>query len=149
MAKKNRLSVDFAGFAAQAEKLENLGGDLRAAVNDALEQSKDLVDHQLETEIIKHHRSGFTEKSLRKDAQVEWFGNVAEVKVGFDIANGGLPSIFLMYGTPKHMIGKGQHPGTDPDKQLYEAVYGNATKKKVRELQARIFAEAIKAKMGG
>ena len=139
MAKKNRLSVDFKGFAEQAELLENLGGDLKETVNEALEQSKNYVDSQLHARMIKHHRTGRTEQSIRDNARVEWHGLVAEVKVGFDISNGGLPSIFLMYGTPR----------MQKDQQLYNAVYGAYTKKKVREIQAQVFAEAIKKKRGG
>lgn len=38
-----------------------------------------------------------TESSI-KDEPVEWDGLVAKIPIGFDINNGGYPSIFLIYG---------------------------------------------------
>ena len=139
MAKKNKLSVDFKCFAEVAENLDRLGGDLQATTDKALEASRKLVDDQLHAKMLKHHRSGDTERSILDSARVEWHGTISEVKVGFDIANGGLPSIFLMYGTPR----------MDKDQDLYNAVYGASTKRKIHELQKQIFDEAVKKAMGG
>lgn len=136
---KAKLSIDFTAFAAQAERLEKVGGNLQETVDDILEQSKDLVNSQLHAEMIKHHRTGKTELSIRDNARVEWEGTTAKVSVGFDIANGGLPSIFLMYGTPR----------MQKDQNLYNAVYGTSTKRRIKELQEKIFSEAIKKAMGG
>ena len=139
MAKKNKLSIDFAAFAEQAEILEKVGGNLNDTVDTILEESKDLVNAQLHAEMLKHHRTGQTELSIRDGAKVEWEGMTAKIAVGFDIANGGLPSIFLMYGTPR----------MQKDQQLYNAVYGSSTKRKIKELQSQIFDAAIKKAMGG
>lgn len=139
MSKKTKLTVDFANFEEYAEKMDRLGGDLKAATNKALEESKELVDKQLQEAMESHKRTGQTEGTIMIDAQVEWSGTIASVNVGFDIAHGGLASVFLMYGTPR----------MQPDKNLYNAIYGRTTKKKVKELQEEIFAKAIKEKMGG
>lgn len=139
MAKKNRLSIDFEHFAGVAERLERLGGDLKATTEKALQESKDYVTANIERDMKSHHRTGKTEASIRSEDKVEWSGNIAEVKVGFDIAHGGLPSIFLMYGTPK----------MSKDQKLYDDIYGNATKRKLRKIQEEIFAEAVKRAMGG
>lgn len=146
-----KFSLDFKGFAEYAEKLDRLGGDLRAAADEALKQTADHITGNLEADMTRHNKSGKTVGSLVKNQSVEWVGNVAEIDVGFDIANGGLPSVFLMYGTPRHgPIGPhGGHPGTDADKKLYNDIYGSGTKRKVREIQEKVFAEAIKRKMGG
>ena len=74
-----------------------------------------------------------TARSLKRTAAVEWNGTVAEIGIGFKISQGGLPSIFLMYGTPK----------IQPDKNLYAAIYGSKTKKEVKTIQEDIFAEEI------
>ena len=136
---KNKLSIDFKGFEEYAERLEKLGGDLKETADKALKESKELVNEQLHEQMKKHHRTGKTDKSINDNAKVEWSGNVGSIDVGFDIAHGGLPSIFLMYGTPR----------MSKDQKLYNAVYGSATKRKVKELQEKIFAEAIQRKMGG
>ena len=96
MAKKTKLSLDGDIFKEYADKLEKLGGNLRGAVERALEESAEYVNDNLERDIKPHRRTGKTEKSLKKDRKVEWQGMTASIPVGFDIKNGGLPSIFLM-----------------------------------------------------
>lgn len=136
---KNKLSIDFKGFEEYAERLEKLGGNLKETVDKALQESAELVNEQLHDEMKRHNRTWDTDKSIRDDARVEWSGNIGSIDVGFDIAHGGLPSIFLMYGTPR----------MNKDQKLYNAVYGAATKRKVKELQEQIFAEAVHRIMGG
>ena len=145
---KTKLSLSGDVFQEYADKLEKLGGNLRGAVERALEESADYVNDNLGRDIKPHRRTGKTEKSLRKDWKVEWQGMTASIPVGFDVTKGGLPSIFLMYGTPKHgPVGKRPgatgHPGTKQDKKLYNDVYGTATKRKVQEIQEKVFAEYI------
>lgn len=151
MAKKNKFSLDFSNFADYAEKLDKLGGNLKKTADRALQESYDYVTENVENKIRSHHRTGETEKSLLTQSKVEWTGNTASIDVGFDIKNGGLPSIFLMYGTPRHgPVGKnGGHPGTAADKQLYDAIYGNRATREIRKIQEEIFANEIKKIMGG
>ena len=51
---------------------------------------------------------------------------------------GGLPSIFLMYGTPR----------MKKDSKVYNAVYGKKTMDEVSMIQALIFADAINNHFG-
>lgn len=136
---RNKLTVNFSAFEEYAEKLDKLGGDIKTAVDKSLEESKKLVNKQLHEQMKKHKRTGDTEKTIRDNARVEWSGTLGAVKVGFDIAHGGLPSIFLMYGTPR----------MQKDQKLYNAVYGAGTKRKIKELQKKIFNDEIKRVMGG
>lgn len=146
---RNKVSMTGDLFLDYARKLEDLGGNIKDTVDKALEKSAKYVNENLEKDIKIHRRTGKTEKSLRENEQkVEWEGTVASVPVGFSIRKGGLPSIFLMYGTPKHgPVGKRPgatgHPGTKQDKKLYNDVYGAATKRKVQEIQEKVFAEDI------
>lgn len=131
MGKKLRL--EFAGFEEMAERLDKLGGDLKKTTEKALIETHKLLTPKVE-EAFKRHDvkySHSTMKSLKKDPKVEWNGSTAEIGVGFKISEGGFPSIFIMYGTPR----------MQPDKKLYNSIYGN--KKKVKELQEGIFAEEI------
>lgn len=139
MARKNRVKLQFDGFAEYAEKLDKLGGDLKATTEKALQNSHDYVIPKLHQDMRKHHRTGYTEDSIVDDAKVEWEGTTAIIKIGFDIRNCGLPSIFLMYGTPR----------MQKDQKLYDDIYGNKTKKAIKELQEKTFARAIKKVMGG
>ena len=131
MAKKMRL--EFTGFEEMAERLDKLGGDLKKTTEKALIETHKLLTPKVEEAFRKHDvkYSHDTMKSLKKDARVEWDGSVAAIGVGFKISEGGFPSIFIMYGTPR----------MQPDKKVYNSIYGN--KKKVKELQERIFAEEI------
>lgn len=131
MAKKMRL--EFTGFEEYAERLDKLGGDLKKTTEKALIETHKLLTPKVEEAFRKHDvkYSHDTMKSLKKDARVEWDGSVAAIGVGFKISEGGFPSIFIMYGTPR----------MQPDKKVYNSIYGN--RKKVRELQEKIFAEEI------
>ena len=131
MGKKMRL--EFAGFEEMAERLDKLGGDLKKTTEKALVETHKLITPKVEEAFRKHDvkYSHDTMKSLKKDPKVEWNGSTAEIGVGFKISEGGFPSIFIMYGTPR----------MQPDKKVYNSIYGN--KKKVKELQEGIFAEEI------
>lgn len=130
---KNKMRLEFTGFEEMAERLDKLGGDLKKTTEKALIETHELLTPKIEEAFRQHDvkYSHDTMKSLKKDAKVEWNGSTAEIGVGFKISEGGLPSIFIMYGTPR----------MNPDKKVYNAIYGN--KKKVRELQEKIFAEEI------
>ena len=84
---------------------------------------------------------------------VSWEGTKAIIPVGFKISQGGLASVFLMYGTPRHApanqygSANGTHPGMPADKKLYNAIYGNAVHRKIAEKQKEIFEKEIKKVM--
>lgn len=137
--RRNRIMITFRGAMEYAEKLDKLGGDLRAVSTEALVESHALVTPNIHSIMKRHHRTGRTEGTIRDEDRVQWEGMVASIPIGFDIRNGGLPSIFLMYGTPKMA----------PDKKLYNAIYGSATRRKVANLQKEIFAKAIRERLGG
>lgn len=148
MAKKtkNKLTLQFSGFAEYAEKLDALGGSLKETTEKALKESHAFVTPKLIEAMDKHNQTGETVGSIITHAPVEWVGATAEIKVGFELEKGGMPSIFLMYGTPRH---EPNHSGTDADDELYNAIYGNATKKEIARIQKEIFDTAIKKKMEG
>ena len=134
MAKK-KMGLIFTGFEEMAERLEKMGGNLEKTTEKALKATHAHITPKIEEAFSKHDikYSHDTGKSLKRDAKVEWSGSVAAVGVGFKIAEGGLPSIFLMYGTPR----------MQPDKKLYNSIYGGKVKKEVKAIQEQIFAEEI------
>lgn len=137
MAGKNKLTINFTGFREYMEKLERLGSDTKALTEKALKESFDTVTPGIEAAIKSHKFTGDTEASLVKNANVKWAGTQASVEVGFDIPHGGLPSVFLMYGTPR----------MKPDMNLYNSIYGSATKSKVRKAQQAVFEEEMRRVM--
>lgn len=148
MAKKKKLkfTLDFNAVSALAEELDGLGGDIKSAADDALQKSAEYIDERLHERMKKHNKTHKTDKSILDDAKVVWSGNIAEINVGFDISHGGLASVFLMYGTPQH---EPNHPGTEADRKLYNAIYGSATKRKIKNIQKEVFEEAVRKRIGG
>lgn len=150
---RNKLTVDFKGFKEMFEKLDRLNADTRKITEEALKKSFETVTPGIEAAIKPYYDTGATEDSLTKNANIKWEGRVGSVEVGFDIKNGGLPSIFLMYGTPRHAVGNqygrsGSMRGTTQDMTLYNSIYGTSTKNKVRKVQKEIFDKALKEAMG-
>ena len=145
MATKTKLSINFDAFSEYAKKLEEVGANIKKITEECLTEAAEYVNDNLEKDIKPHRRTGRTEKSLRRNAKVKWQGTTASIDVGFDIAEGGLASIFLMKGTPRH---EPNHPGTKQDKRLYNDVYGAATQRKIQEMQEKHLQEALETIMG-
>ena len=143
---RNKFQLEFKGFEELSKRLEELGGDLRETTEKALQNTHDYIMPKLHSDMKKHHRTGNTEGTIIDEAKVVWTGDIASVDVGFNIAQGGLASIFLMYGTPRH---KPNHPGTTADKQLYNDIYGRKTRKEVAELPEKTCSRAISKRLGG
>lgn len=137
----NKLKLQFSGFEEYIEKLDKLGGDVREATEQALIKTHEMITPALKKRMEKAHDkySGATKRSLDENAVVTWEGQMASINVGFHIRDGGLPSIFLMYGTPR----------MQPDRTLYNLVYGAVMKREIGELQKEIFVKAIKKRMEG
>ena len=151
MARKHGL--DFKGISELSEKYEKLGGELRTLATEALEFIPDEINPKLHAAMAKHRKTGKTEATIVQDQKVVWTGLAASIPVGFDIKKGGLPSIFLMYGTPRHAPRNQyggpvrpdaqENPGFAQDKELYNAIYGKKEQDAIKQKQAEIFAAAI------
>lgn len=133
-----KMQMQVEGLDALVERMQKLGVDTRSAVNKALVETHKIVTEKAEASIEPHRRTGVTEASLRREALIEWSGDIASVKVGFDIENGGLPSIFLMYGTAR----------IKPDTALHNAFFGEETIKEIVEAQEKAIYNAIHSAEG-
>ena len=141
MAGRNTLKISFDAFAEYAEKIEKLGGDLKAVVTDALQQAAETVGADTLEAVApgnlpaqgKYSR-GNTEASVVTESQVrvEWSGNVASVGLGFDKSKPGAGG-FLITGTPRMR----------PDYKL-QAIFGRKTyQRQIMEDIGEIFADAL------
>lgn len=137
-----KLGIEFDGFDILSKKLKDLDGDVRSATESALKASHQIVTRKVSAAIAPHRESGETAGSIERDSKVTWTNDVAEIGVGFNISEGGLASIFLMYGTQLH----GQ-PHITPDRKLYDAVYGSQTKKEIRQIQEEVILKRIERVM--
>lgn len=134
MAKKSKMAFNFKEMASLAERLEKLGGDLQKVCDDALKATHDYITPQLSSGIARHVETGVTQRSLEKTPRVVWLNpNKAQINIGFDLEDGGWPSIFLMWGTPKMA----------PDKSLKNAAFGPKVRREVARIQREALEEAV------
>ena len=144
---KNKITLSFPGMKDTLDRFEKMDLAVGPAVTEALQESYNYVTSHLEDQIEQHHRTGKTAESLLKNEKVQIEGTTYFINVGFDVSNGGLASIFLMYGTPKHVIKRRtmngtkswNHPGMDADQVLYDLVFGKTTKQELAKIQKRVF----------
>ena len=139
MAKKTKFGIQFEGFNELLSNFDKLGGDLKDVTTKCLEAAHSIVTPKLHEDMARHHRTGKTEESIVDVANVKWEGTTASVDVGFDLKKGGMPSIFLMYGTPR----------MPKDTKLYNDIYGSAVKKQIAQTQEEILQSAIQKRLGG
>lgn len=140
-----RMKLEIAGLDKLLERVDKLGGQSREMCEQALIETHRIVTQKAEEGMSPSnlaaggkYSSGKTLRSLQYNADVEWSGDIASIKVGFDIEHGGLASIFLMYGTPR----------MEKDKALYNAFYGAETKKQIIEAQENVFYSEIRRLTG-
>ena len=137
----NKSKIEFEGFEEIISRLSKLGSNTKQITEKALVATHELVTKQAEEAIQKSNlpahgnfSTGATEKSLVKEPEIYWVGTEAYVKTGFSIRNGGLASIFMMYGTPRYM----------KNQKMYNAFFGTKTKKEIMKLQEDIFYEELR-----
>lgn len=136
-----RMKMDFSGFDQLARNLEALGGDLQKIEEKALEKTFDIVTEKAKAAANKENypakgkfSGGDTAKSLVEECKIYYQGTMATVKVGFNIYEGGLQSIFMMYGTPRHM----------KVQAMYDAFFGKKTLDEVRKAQYEVLFDAVR-----
>ena len=134
------MKLDTKGFDHVIKALRDVGERVKPIANEALKATFEIVTEKAEASAVpaKYPRggkysTGDTAKSLIRTPKIKWKGTSGSVEVGFDLSNGGLASIFLMYGTPK--MAKVQ--------EMYDAFYGDQTIGEVELTQQQIFFEAL------
>ena len=153
-----KFGITFKGFSELMENYQKLGGELRKVTEECLKIVPETINPRLEADMSKHNRTGRTVGSIVENPPIEWTGFIGSVNVGFDLKNGGMPSIYLMYGTPRHaprnQYGDAKrsdakdNPGMKADKKLYNDIYGSAIKREIGQKQEEILKKAIQRRMG-
>ncbi len=143
-----RARVEFEGFDEIIRRLSKVEGAAEKVTDKALRETHALVTHKIQQVFTTSNMpakgrywTGDTLETLRRDANVEWNGSVANVPVGFEIKGAGITSIFLTHGTPRHK------PPMKAARGLYDAIFGAKTKQEVVEKQQEIFYSEL-AKLG-
>lgn len=140
-----KFKIEISGFDQVLKRLTELEGDVKKVTENALRETHKIVTAKADEGMAQSnlpaggkYSTGETLSSMRRQAKIEWRGDVASVSVGFDISHGGLASIFLMYGTPR----------MKKDQKLYNAFYSPSTKKEVVAAQEDIFWREIRRLSG-
>lgn len=134
-----RMSILFDGFDDLAAEIDRAGGDLTAAVEDALQQTQEFIQNGLimaaapyNGKGLKGYATGKMFGSIVDDRKIYFKGNVAEVRVGFELDKG-FHSIFIMYGTPR----------IKKDQKIYNTIKGTKTQKEIAELQEMVLRKHL------
>ena len=135
-----KIKLEFAGFDEVLKKLNTLDADTKAITTEALQKSFDIVTDKADKAVAKgnlpaggKYSSGGTENSLIRELNITWTDTEASAPVGFNIKKGGLPSIFMMYGTPRYM----------KNQALDDAFYSDQTEGEVLSAQKEVFYKAL------
>lgn len=131
---KNKVWFDISGFTELAERFNGLYKNTDKIAKECLTATHKNVTEKISKDIDRHIVTGNTKKSIYDRPVVTKEGqNAYSVNIGFDIENGGLPSIFLMYGTPRQK----------PDTKFRSDLYGSKTKQENFEMQNKIFQKYV------
>jgi uncharacterized protein (UPF0335 family) len=142
---KNRIKLKISGFDRLIEELDELQSDVKTVLTEALEGAGEDVGVRTYEAMEKSnlpakgkYSHGDTIKTVVMEPEVEWYGSIAEIGVGFDKVKNGVGNL-LITGTPR----------MKPNHEL-EKIF--VTKKYMKELNSQIsgaLTEAIKEKMEG
>lgn len=98
---------------------------IKPEVNKALDKIYDRITEGAEATVKPHKRTGRTEESI-VPKQIRWKGQgTVEMGAGYSVRAGGIASIFLMYGTPRHSMGSKFHPGSPKDQAMYDVFFSH------------------------
>jgi hypothetical protein len=129
-----KFGLQFKGWEEMMTNLDELSHfGVLEGTKKALTETHKVVTPKLEAEIRKHRLTGATEASLVREPRINVVGTMVSIDIGFDLDKGGLPSIWLMHGTPR----------ITPDKALYEALYGRKTAGEVAHVQYHAIKDTI------
>lgn len=128
----NMLSIDYTNFSEYAERLENLGADLKEVFDKALLEAAEEVQDDTRTAMAAAnlpakgaYSRGNTEASI-VEPEVVWNGSIGEVNLGFDKEKPGAGG-FLITGTPK------MKPNTKLSEIYTSKKYETKINKKIKE----------------
>lgn len=148
MAKRATLNLDTKNLEDLIEKLDGLGGDIKAVVEDALNQAADKITKDSFEGVQKpnlpaqgDYSQGDTEESLIKNPKVKWEGTMASVSVGFDYSKPGAAGYLIS--------GRGSTPRMAPASTLNMVYTGKSYMKSIRQDMEKTINSAIRKKLEG
>lgn len=144
-----RMRMEIEGLSQLTNRLNRVGADTKKIAEKALKESHlyttNLAEEGIQDANLpakgKYSNNHESARSLYKEASIEWVGNKASVQVGFSIRKGGLPTIFMIYGTPRHM----------KVQKLWNALNlkkSRRTREEIKKIQEDVFYDELR-RLGG
>lgn len=142
MARRRKNGFDTTMLAKYGDRLEAAGGTaaVKRAVEGGMKSAKQEVIREVTTLMQPgnlpaggKYSTGDTMEHLNRELVVKWEGNMARLGLGFVLDQGGLTSIFLMYGTPHH----------PPVAGLEDVLRGNKLRKITRKEQEKAILKVL------
>ncbi len=140
-----KLDLNFGGFDDVLKQINQMGEDAQKVTEDALREAFKIITRKAENAIQKpnlpaqgRYSHGASERSLVRDPKITWNDTTASVEVGFNIKRGGLPTIFMMYGTPRYM----------KVQAIYDAFYGDQTEQEIFRVVSDIYQKKLQEVLG-
>lgn len=140
-----KIALDSDELQIFIKHLEAMNKNVKKSCESALKASKQYVTNNLEKDTVKPnfpaqgtYSHGGLKESINKDYRIEWQGNKAFIKVGYDFRKSGILSILMMYGAPRKV------PEMKKAKKLYNDVYGKRTERKVKDIQEETLLKILK-----
>lgn len=154
MATRNTLKLETKGLEQIITQLEGIGGDVKQAVTDALEQAAETIEFDTKEAMRFEnlpakgkfssgkgdYRQGKTYKTIIEGSKAVWNGTTAEIAVGFDYSLPGAGGILI--------TGRGT-PHQEPVKPLQNIYKKKAYMAKIQADMAEVVNGYITEKMGG
>lgn len=140
-----KIALDSDDLQIFIKHLESTNKNVKKSCESALRASKQYVTNQLEKDTVKAnfpaqgtYSHGGLKESIDKNYKIEWQGDKAFIKIGYDFRKSGLLSIFMMYGAPRKV------PPMKKAKKLYNDIYGTKTREKVKDIQEETLLKILK-----
>lgn len=126
---KRKAELKIKGMDELMDKFERMGkGSLEPAISEGLKDVQDYLNERLDKTLVSaklpakgKYSTGDTKHSIVTDREVNKEHNSLSIKLGFNLKESGMTSIFLMYGTPRMSPAKGLHACFNGAKSRREA----------------------------
>ena len=140
---RNTLRLDTSGFERMLRDLDEAGGDVVKAVDEAFATASEKITADTKTALARANlpaqgkfSKGDTMQSIVQDAKTEWEGFVASIPVGFDFSKPGAGG-YLITGTPRMQPDKALH------KMYKQKKYMNEIQKNMSDVIFRRLMERL------
>lgn len=144
-----KMKINFKGFDSVLKTINQMGLDVHDAMETALLECHEYVSKQIREAVrkgvvittddgmwqtmIKLDQTDELKESFYDVPNVVWLGDAASIVVGFDQSKSMHATYLMITGNP-YMT---------PSKELYNAIYGAKTKRKIKEIQEKKLMQVI------